>query len=200
MSNSPPVTQLLHQWQAGDPAAGNRLFDEASDELRRIAANLFRNERGGHTLQPTAVVNEAFVRLLGLHDMEWQDRAHFFAFAATSMRRVLVDHARSRAAEKRGGEWVRTELPLGSRTWTDPVDVLAMEAALEALHEVDPERSRLAVLRFYAGLTTEELAALFEVSERTIKRRWKTTRGWLHNHLSNTVESNPEDGCGRDLP
>ncbi len=196
--HDPPVTYLLHRWREGDSNAADQLFSAAATELRKIAGHLFRNERGSHTLQPTAVVNEAFVRLLGIRDMEWQDRNHFYAFAATAMRRVLVDHARARASNKRGGEWVRTELPLGSIAWTDPVDILAIEQALNALQEVDPDRARLAVMRFYSGLSSDELADVFGVSTRTIKRRWQTTRAWLKAYLQGLSATDATDNATGD--
>ena len=191
MPDSNDLTLLLHDWQSGDAGAGEELFRQASGELRRIAAHLFRNERGAHTLQPTAVVNEAYVRLLNLREMEWRDREHFYSFAATTMRRVLVDHARARNASKRDGRLQRTEIPASVGVWTDPVEVLALERALTALHAIDPERARLVTLRFYAGLTIEEVAQLFDVDPRTIKRRWQTTRGWLQNYFA-TQESADE--------
>ncbi len=194
-AKQPPITQLLHQWQGGDAEAGEHLFEAAAKELRRIAAAIFRNERLGHTLQPTAIVNEAFVRLLGLRDVEWQDREHFFSFAATSMRRVLVDHARARSAAKRGGGWVRTELPRSAGVWTDPLDVLVLEDALQALQRVDPERTRLAVLRFYSGLDNHELAEVLGVTDRTVKRRWQATRAWLREYLEHRPAPDPAGGA-----
>lgn len=185
MPESKDLTLLLHDWQAGDACAGDELFRQTAGELRRIASHLFRNERGAHTLQPTAVVNEAYVRLLNLREMEWRDREHFYSFAATTMRRVLVDHARARNASKRDGKLQRTEIPASVGVWTDPVEVLALERALSALHDIDPERARLVTLRFYAGLTIEEVAEIFDVDPRTIKRRWQTTRGWLQNFFEN---------------
>ena len=182
-SEATPVTELLARWQDGDAEVGDDLFAALSRELRQIAGCLFRNERGGHTLQPTAVVNEAFVRLLGLNNMEWQARRHFYAFATTSMRRVLVDHARGRLAEKRGGDWIRTEIPPSLGVWTDPVDVLTLESALDELRKIDPDRANLVMLRFYAGLSIEEIAELLEVSTRTVMRRWQITRAWLKQSL-----------------
>lgn len=183
MPDTRELTVLLQDWQSGDVGAGDELFRQAAGELRRIASHLFRNERGNHTLQPTAVVNEAYVRLLKLREMEWRDRQHFYSFAATTMRRVLVDHARGRNAEKREGKLQRTEIPASAGVWTDPVDVLTLERALDALHAIDPERARLVTLRFYAGLTIDEVAELFDVDPRTIKRRWQTTRAWLQDYL-----------------
>ncbi len=177
------LTELLGRWRAGDAAATDDLFQLVHHDLRRIAANLFRGERGNHTLQPTAVVNEAFVRLLGLRDMEWQNRQHFFSFAATSMRRVLVDHARGRDAEKRGGNWIRTEIPGSLGDWTDPVDVLALEHALTELEKIDPERAELVSLRFFAGMSIDEVAEMTGVSRRTVMRRWQITKAWLQTAL-----------------
>ena len=184
-SGPAPVTELLHDWQSGDTNAGEELFPAVADELRKIAGNLFQGERGGHTLQPTAIVNEAFVRLLGLREMEWRDRQHFYSFAATAMRRVLVDHARGRNAAKRGGHWIRTELPPSLGVWTDPIDVLALEAALKELQRIDPERAKLVTLRFYSGLDIEELAEVLDISPRTVMRRWQITKAWLHSFLHN---------------
>ncbi|MEM9408824.1 MAG: ECF-type sigma factor [Acidobacteriota bacterium] len=193
MASSPetPVTRLLHEWQEGDSVAAEELFPAVAGELRRIAGSLFRNERGGHTLQPTAVVNEAFVRLLGLRSMEWRDRQHFYSFAATAMRRVLVDHARQRLAEKRGGEWVRTEIPHSLGSWTDPVDVLALEKALEELQSIDEGRYRLVLLRFYSGLKMDEIGELEGVSTRTVMRRWQVTKAWLRSFFESRRVDEP---------
>ncbi len=179
------VTALLQAWSAGDVAAGDRLVPLVYDELRRQAARQLRRERGDHTLRPTALVHEAYLRLAGQERAHWQSRAQFFAVAAQVMRRVLVDHARRQKARKRpgGGQRVTLAEDLVVDMPRD-VDVVALDQALQELHSVDPRRARLVELRFFAGLTVEEAATALAVSARTVEREWRLARAWLFRRLS----------------
>ncbi len=165
--------------------ARDRLVDAVYPELRAIAQRQLANERGGHTLQATALVNEAYMRLGGMSRIDWQDRVHFVRMAARVMREVLVDHARRRNAGKRdGGERVsltRVDLIDGS---SDDIDVTALDNALLALEQVDPDKSRIVELRYFGGLTIEETAQALDISPATVKRHWQTARAWLLDVLS----------------
>ena len=180
------VTQLLNELGAGDSAALDRLLPLVFDERRRLAHSYLRRERGDHTLQPTALVNEAYLRLVNQQDVRWQGRAHFFGIAANLMRQILVDHARRRAADKRGG----ADLERLSLTQAElvvnraDVDVLALEEALERLNEFDRQQARIVELKFFAGLTIEETAEVLGVSHATVERDWKLARAWLKRELS----------------
>ena len=180
------VTQLLNELGAGDSAALDRLLPLVFDELRRLAHSYLRRERGDHTLQPTALVNEAYLRLVNQQDVRWQGRAHFFGIAANLMRQILVDHTRRRAADKRGG----ADLERLSLTQAElvvnraDVDVLALEEALERLNEFDRQQARIVELKFFAGLTIEETAEVLGVSHATVERDWKLARAWLKRELS----------------
>lgn len=180
------LVPLLEAWQAGSDGAADELFGHVVDELRRIAAALLRREREGHTLQPTALVNELYLKLSNLRRLEFRDRTHFFSLAARAMRQILVDHARAQQAAKRGPDWVRTQILPVAAVRKDPVDVLALEEALQALDEVDSDRARFVVLRFYGGLTVEESAAALDLPLRTAQRHWRATRAWLADYLSRT--------------
>jgi RNA polymerase sigma factor (TIGR02999 family) len=153
--------------------------------LRAIAAASFRSESERHTLQPTALVHEAYLKLVGLDHLHWQDRTHFLALAARAMRQVLVDHARRRDAQRRGGS-ARVETLVESKIsgMEQTADVLDVHRALESLEAIDPERARLVELRFFAGLTTEEAGEALGLAPRTVKRRWQSTRAWLQKELS----------------
>ncbi len=178
------LTQLLRDWNAGDREALDRLIPLVYDELRRLARRELRRERVDHTVQPTALVNELYLRLLQQRDATWQNRAQFFAIAAQLMRRVLVDHARARVAAKRGGGAPRVsldaalELPAGGG-----VDLLALDRELTRLAELDPDQARIVELRFFSGLTIEETAAAVGRSPRTVKREWRLARAWLYGRL-----------------
>lgn len=179
------VTRLLAAWSAGDPEAMEALAPLVYDELRKIAGAYMRRERSDHTLQPTAVVNEAFLRLAGQREVSFRSRAHFFGIAAQAMRRILVDHARARHAQKRGGP--ATLLPLdesvaaaGSRG----IDLLALDEALSRLAALDGPQARVVELRFFAGLTVEETAAAMDLSPATVKRDWTSARAWLFRELA----------------
>jgi len=180
------VTRLLLEWGAGDRAALDRLVPLVFDELRRLAQSYLRRERADHTLQPTALVNEAYLRLVDQQGLRWQSRAHFFGIAANLMRQILVDHARRRAAEKRGGaDLQRLSLTQAERVvGRADVDVLALNEALDRLAEFDPQQARIVELKFFAGLTIEETAEVLGVSHATVERDWKLARAWLKRELS----------------
>jgi RNA polymerase sigma factor (TIGR02999 family) len=181
------VTQLLQQWSNGQEQALDRLLPQIHDELRTLAASYLRRERRDHTLQPTALVNEAFLKLVDQRAAKWQNRAHFFGIAAQAMRRILVDHARAHAADKRGGEFERVPLDdvqaLGP---TIDVDVLALDEALTRLAAMDPQQSRIVELRFFGGLTTDETAEVMRISPATIGREWRMAKAWLSAELKRT--------------
>jgi RNA polymerase sigma-70 factor, ECF subfamily len=185
MPDSAQITAWLALWRNGDEQARERLFETVHIQLRQIAANLLQRERANHTLEPNALVNELCVRLLGGQVVSYQDRAHFFAIAAQTMRRILIDHARARVAEKRGGGRQRVSLS-GVDGWT-PVrrdeDILALDQALSKLATVDPRAAQVVELRFFAGLQEDEAAMALDVSEITVKRDWKAARAWLISHL-----------------
>jgi RNA polymerase sigma-70 factor, ECF subfamily len=187
MANSgTDLTGLLRAWSAGDPRAADELIPVVYDELRRQASRYLGRERTDHTLQPTALVNEAYMRLAEQRRVTWHDRGQFFAVAATVMRRLLVDHARQHGASKRGA-WCTISLDDGDVVALAPapdLDVLALNNALNELAEIDPLRMRLIELRFFAGLTTDETAATLGVSSATVTRGWRLARAWLHTRLS----------------
>ena len=178
------ITELLQLWNAGDPGAVDRLAAELSDELRKLAASYMRGEREQHTLQPTALVNELYLRLVQRKQVDWKDRGHFFAFAARTLRRILVDHARKHRAEKRGGEdsavTLEDHLALTSHS---EVDVLDLNFALEQLVEEDPRLARVVELRYFGGLTLEEIAEVTEFGTATVKRDLKVARAFLLHRL-----------------
>jgi RNA polymerase sigma factor (TIGR02999 family) len=180
------LTGLLRAWSAGDQSAADELIPVVYEELRRQASRYLARERSDHTLQPTALVNEAYMRLADQRRVRWQDRGQFFAVAATVMRRLLVDYARQHAASKRG---VGCTISLGDGEGlalvpAPDVDVLALNDALTELAEVDPLRMRLIELRFFAGLTTDETAEALGVSSATVTRGWRLARAWLHVRLT----------------
>ena len=177
------VTDLLRQFRAGDAAAAARLVAKVYGELRGVAARALRNERPGHTLQPTALVNEAFLRLIGISGVDWQDRAHFFGIAAKLMRQVLVDYARKHDAAKRGGSKVTIadEMFVSQNRLED---VIAWDELLHRLEQLDPRQSRIVELRFFAGLSVEEIAEAMGISAATVKREWASAKAWLHRELS----------------
>jgi RNA polymerase sigma factor (TIGR02999 family) len=178
------ITQLLVAWGHGDEAALNRMIPLVHLELQQIARRCMREERGGHSLQPTALVNEAYLRLVDVRQMNWQNRAHFLAMAARLMRRVLVDHARSKGCDKRGGGAARITLDDALVVANEPGrDLVALDDALEALARVDERKSRMIELRFFGGLSVEETAAVFDVSADTVKRDWRLAKAWLLREL-----------------
>jgi RNA polymerase sigma factor (TIGR02999 family) len=192
---SAEITRLLKAWGRGDAAALERLTPLVYEQLHRMARGYMRSERPGHTLQATALVNEAFVRLVDARDLNWTDRAHFFAVCARVMRRILVDAARSRAAIKRGGQADRVEhsteislddLPAPGAAMS--AQVCALDEALNALTRIDPRRAQVIELRFFGGLTVEETAQVLQVSPQTVMRDWKLARAWLARELSGSPE------------
>ena len=178
------IARLLTDWANRDPTARERLVPLVYEELRRLAHHYMRGEREGHTLQTTAVVNEVYLRLAGIDALGWRDRAHFFAMAATLMRRVLVDYARQRGRDKRGGGVSVTSLDENAIAPQPAVDVVALDRALVRLGAVDPQQSRVVELRFFAGLSVKETAEALGISPATVKRDWATAKLWLYNELS----------------
>lgn len=178
------VTQLLQQAEHGDADATDKLFPLVYDELRRLAGGLMNGERRSHTLQATALVHEAYFRLVGNTDAGWENRAHFFGAAATAIRRILVDHARTKNRDKRGGGWNRVPLPDAAAERPSALDLLALDEALQGLAAVDPRMARLVEFRFFVGLTIAEAAAALGVSEATAVRDWQFARVWLHSQLA----------------
>ncbi len=178
------VTELLLGWSEGDDESRDRLMDIVYQELRRIAGAQLRGERRGHTLQATALVNEAYLRLVDQNRVQWKNRAHFFGIAARLMRRILVDHARRQRAEKRGGG--ATLLAINEEVVAGPerdFDLVALDDALEELQSFDARAAQLVELRFFGGLTIEETSEVMELSPATIKREWSTARAWLHREI-----------------
>jgi RNA polymerase sigma factor (TIGR02999 family) len=179
------LTQILRDLGREDEASRQRLLVLIYEDLRRMAAAQMRGERVDHTLQATALIHEAFVRLFGSQQTKWQSRSHFFAAAAEVMRRILVDHARARAADKRGGSRGRVSLDAADAPFeSDPADILDIEAALRAFEQVDPERAAVVKLRFFGGLDLAEIARALDVSERTVKRHWRYARAWLYQQIA----------------
>jgi RNA polymerase sigma factor (TIGR02999 family) len=185
MPNAPDeVTHLLAEYRGGNREAIDRLMPLVYAELRRIAARSLRAERRDHTLQPTALVNEAYLRLVHQQNASWQNRAHFLGCAARLMRNILVDHARAHRADKRGGGQLRVTLGEEAlQTGGPEVDVLALDAALERLSGQDEQKGRIVELRYFGGLSNEETAEALGVSERTVKRGWALARAWLRREL-----------------
>ena len=178
------ITRLLADWGRGDPAALEELLPLVHAELRRIARRQMGGERAGHTLQATALVNEAYLRLAGQEQFAWQDRAHFYAVCAQVMRHVLIDHARAHARDKRGGGAPHVPLDeaalmAGGRA----ADFVALDEALRVLEEVDPQKGKVVALRYFAGLTVEETAEVLGLSPTTVRREWRRARAWLYRSI-----------------
>jgi RNA polymerase sigma factor (TIGR02999 family) len=178
------VTRLLLAWGQGDREALERVIPLVYSDLHRMAERHLRRERPGHTLQPTAIVNEAYLRLVGSEGAAWQNRAHFFAAAARSMRRILVDHARSRKAKKRSGPGTRYLLDTAVMVEPRAVDLIAVDDALEKLAALDPAQGRVVELRFFAGLTEGETAEVLGISQATVHRKWLSAKAYLHRELA----------------
>ena len=184
-SASPNITQLLTAWKGGDEDALAQLTPLVYGELHRLARGYLSAERSGHVLQPTALVNEAFVRLLDWQPDGWQNRAHFFGVSATLMRRILVQFARERQTAKRGGNGIQVSLSeaAGIEARQDP-DLLELDDALVELELLDPRHARIVELRFFGGLSLEEAAEVMQVSQSTVRRDWVVAKAWLHQQLS----------------
>jgi|SRR3990172_508993 RNA polymerase sigma factor (TIGR02999 family) len=186
-SSQPDVTELLVEWSKGSEEALRELIPLVYRELRRLAGEYMRRERRGHTLQPTALVNEAFQRLVDQKRVEWQSRAQFFGVAAQMMRRILVDHARKRRAQKRGGGVEKLSFDESIGTFPKaPVDLMSLDDALGALASIDPRQSRIVELRYFVGLSHEEIAQVLSISPATVLREWRTAKAWLGRELSRT--------------
>jgi RNA polymerase sigma factor (TIGR02999 family) len=184
------VTQLLLDWSNGNKTAMEKLLPLIYGELRRIARNYLNREREGHTLQTTALVHEAYLKLIDQRSVHWQNRAHFFAIAAQAMRRILLDHARRHVTEKRGGEGRKISLDDAESPSLSPDEnLIALDHALNKLAEIDPQASRIVELRYFGGLTVEETAEVMELSPRTVKREWAMARGWLYRAITGKAES-----------
>jgi RNA polymerase sigma factor (TIGR02999 family) len=179
------ITQLLAKWSSGDESALEALMPLVYQELRKLAGRYLRRERAGHTLQPTALVNEAYLRLVDQKSPRWQNRAQFYGIAAQLMRRILVDHARVKHAEKRGGaDQQRLSITSAELLATKPdLDVLALNEALEELTAMDPQQGRIVELKFFGGLSIEETAEVLGISHSTVERDWKMARAWLRRKL-----------------
>ena len=187
------VTQLLQAWSQGEDAALEQLIPLVHQELRRLARRYMFGERAGHTLQATALVNEAYVKLLGCQKVEWQNRAHFFAISAQLMRRILVDSARARGYQKRGGAIPKVTLDeclIGPKE--KGKDLVALDDALQALAAVDPRKSQVVELRFFGGLSAQETATVLKVSSDTVLRDWRLAKAWLAREMGRATASESE--------
>lgn len=184
MPASQNVTEMLRDWRNGDQEALGKLIPMVYDELRRQAAGYLRRERSGHTLQTTALIHEAYLRLINQQNIDWQNRAHFYAIAARLMRQILVDHARKRQATKRGGSGLK--IPLEEAMVISSgrdVDLVALDEALTRLAALDPQQSRIVELRYFSGLSVEETAEALGVSSRTVRRDWNVAKAWLRQQI-----------------
>ena len=183
-AQTPQLTQLLIDWSNGDQAALDKLMPLIDEELRRLAHHYMSRERAGHTLQTTALVNEAFVRLVNRRNVNWQNRAHFFGVAAQIMRRLLVDHARKHNAEKRGQDFQKLSLDENiDRAVERSSELVALDDALKTLATFDEQKARMVELRYFGGLSIEETADVMGVTPTTIKRHWRLAKAWLHGEM-----------------
>jgi RNA polymerase sigma factor (TIGR02999 family) len=185
MQTSEDVTQLLVRWSAGDSAALEKLMPLVYSELRRLARNYLRRERQSHTLQPTALVNEAYLKLIDQRNARWQNRAQFYGVAAQMMRRILVDHARQHQAAKRGGSsQQQVSITAAGQLGEKPdLDLLALHEALKELKTFDPQQERIVELKFFGGLSIDETAEVMGIGHATVERDWKMARAWLRRKL-----------------
>jgi RNA polymerase sigma factor (TIGR02999 family) len=189
MASPRDVTALLGDWSRGNRTALNHLLPLVYAELRRVAARQLRNERADHTLQPTALVHEVYIRLIDQRQVDWQNRAHFFGVSAQVMRRILVDHARRHGASKRGDgvRCVSIDEARDVAAASNDIPILALDHALDRLEQVDPHLAKIVELRAFGGLTIEETAHVLSVSPSTAKRDWRTAKAWLHRELGSEV-------------
>lgn len=192
MSSGPgEITRLLAKMRLGNPEAEARLISLVYGELRRIAARYMRNERADHSLQPTALVHEAYLRLHKMNAIDWQSRSHFFAVSAHTMRQILVDHARAKNAGKRGVEWNQVSFEVGelAAASESTVNIVALDEALTRLETFDQRQAKVVEMRFFGGLSEDEIGAELGISERTVKRDWRMARAWLYQELSQNARS-----------
>ena len=180
------ITQLLAEWSDGNQSALDELYPLVYDELHRLARRYMSRERKGHTLQTTALINEAYVRLVGQKDVVWANRSHFFAISAQIMRRILIDHARRHAYAKRGGGARQVSLEEAATVVMPDQsgELLRLDEALKSLAEMDPRRSQVVELRYFGGLNNEEIAGVLRISENTVTRDWNMARAWLYQQLT----------------
>jgi RNA polymerase sigma factor (TIGR02999 family) len=178
------LTQLLVAWSEGDESALESLMPLVYDELHRLARHYMRRERAGHVLQTTALINEAYLRLIDMNAVRWQNRAHFFAVSARLMRRILVDFARSRDRQKRGAQLQQVSLDQALAVEGQQTDIVKLDDALGALAEIDDRKSKVVELRFFGGLSVEETSEVLKVSPETVMRDWKTAKMWLLREMS----------------
>ena len=184
-TSSLEVTQLLAAWGKGDRSALDKLFPLVHAELRRIARHQMSHERASHTLQATALVNEAYLKLAGQDEFSWQNRAHFFAVCAQVMRHILIDHARAHARDKRGGGAVQVSLKEANLIAGQPAEhFLALDEALRTLESVDPQKGRIVELRYFGGLSIDEAAEVLDISPRTVRREWRRSKAWLYRMMT----------------
>jgi RNA polymerase sigma-70 factor (ECF subfamily) len=191
----PDITRLLHEWRGGNAEALQRLIPLVYGELHALASRYLSHERRDHTLQTTALVNEAYLKLAGQRQVDWQNRAHFFGIAAQLMRRILVDHARRDRRKKRGGGAPHVPLgdldPPAAAPPVDAADAYAVDRALSRLEAIDPQQGRVVELRYFGGMTVDEAAEVLGVSPATVKRDWSVARAWLYRELANESSSPP---------
>ena len=186
------ITERLIAWNSGDAAARDDVIRVVYDELRRMANRYLRLERPDHTLQPTALVHEAYMRLIDQTQVNWQNRAHFFGVAAQLMRRILVDHARTKQRDKRGGSAPKLSLDEAIGASTErAADLVALDAALESLTQIDQRKGRVIELRFFGGLSVEETAEVLDVSPQTVLRDWKLAKAWLYQEMKSATHDEP---------
>jgi RNA polymerase sigma factor (TIGR02999 family) len=179
------VTQLLADWGKGDKSAFDKLFPLVHDELQHIARRQMSHERPGHTLQATALVNEAYLKLAGHEGFEWRNRAHFYAVCAQVMRHILIDHARAHARDKRGGGAIQVSLDEAIAMSSEQADkYLALDEALHSLESVDPQKGRIVELRYFGGLSEDETADVLDISPRTVRREWRRAKAWLYKLIT----------------
>ena len=180
------ITRILQEWSEGEQEASERLMPLVYEELRRQASMYMRRERIGHTLQTTALIHEAYLKLIDQRDVNWQNRAHFFGIAAQAMKRILVDHAKSKHRGKRGG--IVENLPLDEARFVisegKSVDLIALDEALTRFAKFDPQQAKIVELKYFAGMQIEEIAEALRISPTTVKREWNSAKAWLHNEIT----------------
>lgn len=195
MKKDPPrqeheITQLLAEWREGNQAALDDLYPLVYDELHRLARRYMSRERKGHTLQTTALINEAYVRLVDQRNVQWANRSHFFAISAQIMRRILIDHARRHAYAKRGGGARQVSLDeTATVIQEDLAEFLRLDEALKSLAELDPRRSQVVELKYFGGLNNDEIAGVLKISKNTVIRDWNMARAWLHSQLAGSASN-----------